>query len=131
MQRPKSYKKAEVIAIWSEQAPDQEIRPASIPYKHEGTTIAEDGIRICGSEAFILSVMSHLKPLLKYENGLTRLGVAFSQVQDIKTGYLIPDAFRASIQVHERGDEAKMMNAIIESARRRTAARQQAELAMT
>ena len=110
MKKAKSYRKAEALKLWDKLPENQQLDPEPIAYKHKGTTIAEDGIRICGSEEFIKSVLSHLKPLLKHENGSTRLGVAFSQIQDIKTKELIPDAFRCSVQVHERGREAQAMN---------------------
>jgi hypothetical protein len=122
-EKPDSMKKQEVIDTWRGLADDMPLNPRMIAYKHEGTTIDEDGVRICGSKAFILSVLTHLKPLLKYENGQTRLGIAFSQIQDKETKRLIPDAYRCSVQVHERGPDAQHMNAMIEAvqARRRAA----------
>ena len=112
MKKAKSYRKTEALTAWKALKENMPLRPVSIAYKHKGTTIDEDGIRICGTEKFIFSVLSHLKPLLKYENGQTRLGVAFSQVTDKETGELMPDAFRCSVQVHDRGREAQMVNAI-------------------
>lgn len=123
-EKGKSYKKADALELWAGLPENQDLRPGTIAYRHKGTTIDEDGVRICGTEEFILSVLSHLKPLLKYENGSTRLGVSFSQIQDKETKELIPNAFRCSVQVHERGPEAQMVNAIIEGARERQAARQ-------
>lgn len=120
-----SLKKDEVLNLWAGLVPAEKIRPCSIPYKHEGTTIAEDGIRICGSKPFIFSVMSRLKDMLEQENGETRLGVAFSQIQDIKTGQLVDGAYRCSIQVHERGGQAQQMNAFIAAAKGRQEARAQ------
>ena len=121
MQKPKSYSKAEVIQKWTAADVGQALKPCPIVYKHEGTTIDQDGVRICGSESFIMAVLSHLKPLLKYENGGTRLGIAFSQIQDKDTKELIDGAFRCSVQVHERGPEAKHFNALVEGCRRRKA----------
>jgi hypothetical protein len=122
---PKTYRKAEALAKWEALEPDMKLRPCSIPYKHEGTTIAEDGIRICGSESFIFAVLSHLKPLLAFENGETRIGIAFSQIQDKETKRLIPCAFRCSVQVHERGEEAQHFNRLVEGMKARQAARRE------
>jgi len=94
---PKSYRKKEALELWQGLEENQELRPRMIAYKHEGTTIDEDGIRICGTEKFIFSVLSRLKPLLRYENGSTRIGIAFSQIQDKETKCLIPNAFRCSV----------------------------------
>jgi len=107
---PKSYRKKQALELWNRLKPVKKLTPEPIVYKHKGTTIAEDGIRICGSEEFILSVMSRLKDLLEYEGPETRIGIAFSQIQDKETKCLIPDAFRCSIQVHERGHEARHCN---------------------
>jgi len=108
--KPRSYRKAESLKLWATLPEDQKVNPCPIAYKHKGTTISEDGIRICGSEHFIKSVLSRLKDLLEYENGSTRLGVAFSEIQDMKTGLVIEDSFRCSVQVHERGREAQIVN---------------------
>ena len=127
--KAESLKKDEVLNLWAALEPAAAIRPCSIPYKHEGTTIAEDGIRLCGSKPFILSVLSRLKDLLNCENGETRLGVAFSQIQDIKTGELVEGAYRCSVQVHERGGQAQMCNAFVAAAKGRQESRQQAQAA--
>jgi len=119
MEKAKSLKKDEVLRLWAELDPAPALTPEPIPYKHEGTTIAEDGIRLCGSKPFILSVLSRLKDLLKCENGQTRLGLAFSEIQDIKTGAIISGQYRCSVQVHERGREAQMVNAYLEAAKTR------------
>jgi hypothetical protein len=127
-QKPDSMKKQEAIDAWKATADNMPLHPCMIAYKHEGTTIDEDGVRICGRKEFILSVLSHLKPLLAYENGQTRLGIAFSQIQDKETKQLIPNSYRCSVQVHERGPEAQHVNAFIEAAHRRQEARRELEL---
>ena len=129
--KAESLKKDEVIALWQGLTPAAKISPCPIAYKHEGTTIAEDGIRLCGSKAFILSVLSRLKDLLECEGVENRLGVAFSQIQDMETKELIPGAYRCSVQVHERGGQAIRMNRIMEGAKARQAVRaQQAQVSI-
>ena len=84
------------------------MKPRPIPYKHKGSTIDEDGIRITGTLDFIEAVQSHLKALLAFEGIGTRLGVAFSEITDRETGARITDRYRCSIQVHQRGGEAAL-----------------------
>lgn len=80
------------------------MKPDYIHYGHTGSTIDEDGIRLCGSLEFIESVISRLSDLLKFENNqATRLNVACSEITDKNTGKRINGKFRCSIQVHERG----------------------------
>ena len=121
--KAQSFKKDQALQIWKELEDNQELIPCPIEYKHKGTTIDEDGIRICGSEDFIKAVLSHLKPILQYENGSTRLGISWSEIVDKNTQEVIPGRFRCSIQVHERGPEAQMCNAILDGMRKRQAER--------
>lgn len=81
-----------------------------VPYKHEGSTFDQDGIRITGSRQFIDAILSRLTELLDYENGGTRLQLNYQQATDRKTGEPL-DSWTCYIQVHERGDEAKAVNA--------------------
>lgn len=98
------------LNLWQNFKPTK-LNPEPIPYKHKGTTVDQDGIRICGSLEFIASVMARLKDLIEFENNETRIGIAFSELTDRESGSRIKGRFRCSIQVHERGDEAKIMNA--------------------
>lgn len=102
--------KSQMLEHWRRLPASQPIRPAVVPYKHEGSTYAEDGIRITGSRSFIDSVLSRLQDLLQYENGETRLQVNYQQSKDRASGRLI-DGWNCYVQVHERGGEAKMVNA--------------------
>ena len=110
MNKPTSFQKKQALQLWAELPEALPLTPGAIAYKHKGTTIDEDGIRICGSLPFIKSILSRLKPLLRYENTATRIGIAFSEICDKDTGAVIHGRFRCSIQVHERGDEAKHFN---------------------
>ena len=107
-----SFPKKEVLKHWSALTPAN-LNPEPVAYKHKGSTIDEDGIRITGNFSFIESVMSKLKELLEFENGSTRLQIAFSELTDKNTGNRIPYKYRCSIQVHERGQEAQIMNSIV------------------
>lgn len=108
--KAQNIQKKEALSLWQSVADNLPLRPAPIHYKHEGSTIDEDGIRICGSKEFIMSVMSRLKPLLAFENCETRIGIAFSELTDKETQQVISGRYRCSIQIHERGDEAKHFN---------------------
>ena len=108
--KPASLRKAEFIQYWTDLPDCQEIRPVPVPYKHEGSTYAQDSIRITGSREFIDQVISNLKLYLALEADTTRLQVVYKQSVNRETGTPI-DAWNCYIQVHERGDQAKMMNA--------------------
>lgn len=91
-----------LLSAWQQFKPAR-LKPEPIMYKHKGTTIDQDGIRICGSPEFIAAVMERVKDLLTFESNDTRLGVSFSEITDKETGSQIEGRFRCSIQVHERG----------------------------
>lgn len=110
--------KESLITLWADLKPGK-LKPEPIPYKHTGTTIDQDGIRICGSPEFIGAVMERLKDLLEYEAQNTRLGVAFSQLSD-KSGKPIQGRFRCAIQVHERGRNGAMVWGMFEPAEKKT-----------
>jgi len=96
--------KNDFLTVWHNIDENKPLRPEYISYGHKGSTIDEDGIRICGSLGFIESVISRLGDLLKFENNdATRLNVACSEITDKETGKRMTGKFRCSIQVHERG----------------------------
>ncbi|KKL51271.1 hypothetical protein LCGC14_2297200 [marine sediment metagenome] len=115
--------KAEMLAHWQSITPDQDIAIEAVAYKHKGSTYDQNGIRLTGSQQFIDSILSRLKELLDYEADDTRLQVVYKQSQDKDTGLPL-DSYNCYIQVHERGGEACIMNAIVRGARQRIAARQ-------
>jgi len=112
--KAESIQKKDALTLWRTLSDNAELTPAPIPYKHRGTTIDEDGVRICGSKPFILAVLSRLKPLLAFENCDTRLGISFSEITDKDTQEVIAGKFRCSVQVHERGDEARHFNHLVQ-----------------
>jgi phenylacetate-coenzyme A ligase PaaK-like adenylate-forming protein len=97
-----SVSKDLLLSTWQQLKPAR-LKPDPIMYKHKGTTIDQDGLRICGSPEFIAAVMERVKDLLNFESSDTRLGVSFSEITDKETGDRIEGRFRCSIQVHERG----------------------------
>lgn len=113
-------KKGEFLEYWNSIEDNQKVKPFPVAYKHEGTTYLEDGIRITGSKAFVESVLSRLKDLLRFEGMNTRLQVVYNQTKDRDTGELVPDSFNCYIQVHERGPEACMCNAILGARSKKT-----------
>lgn len=112
-------KKEEMLAHWKT-IEEKPLKPCPVKYKHEGSTYDQDGIRITGSRAWIDAVLFRLRDLLQYENGETRLQVVYKESQDKNTGAPL-DSWNCYVQVHERGGEAKMVNAFIESMRARKA----------
>jgi len=96
--------KDDFLAVWRSMKSQQPLKPRPVPYKHEGSTIDEDGIRVTGTLEFIEAVISRLSDLLKFENSeATRLQISCSELTDKDTGRRIEGRFRCSIQVHERG----------------------------
>ncbi len=111
-------KKAEVLERWRGLEPNQHLKPDAVPYKHTGSTYDECGIRITGTTKFIDSVLSRLKDLLEYEGSDTRLALVYQEAVERKT-QVPTGSYSAYIQVHERGPEAKAMNAFLEGIKRR------------
>ena len=87
---------------WSGLRANQKLRPKAVRYRHEGSTYAEDGIRITGSKAFVDSVLSRLKDLLKLEGDGTRLQVVYKRSTDRDSGKTLT-SYNCYVQVHERG----------------------------
>ena len=104
-------KKAQILTHWQGVKPNQPIRISPVPYKHIGSTYAEDGIRITGSQEFIDSVLSRLTDLLAHENGVTRLQLSYQQSKDRDTGADL-NSYNCYVQVHQRGREAQIASAI-------------------
>jgi len=104
--------KETALTLWQNLKPSK-LKPTPIYYKHTGSTIDQDGVRICGSPEFIAAVMERLKDLLEYEAERTRIGIAFSTISDRETGTEIEGRFRCSIQVHERGRQAVALKTIM------------------
>lgn len=103
-------KKAQFLQHFASIPVNQPVKPEPVLYKHKGSTYDQDSIRITGSCKFIDSVLSRLTDYLSFENQNTRLQVSYQQSTDRKTGQLI-SGWNCYLQVHERGSEAKMVNA--------------------
>jgi hypothetical protein len=101
--------KKAILDHWRALPDNQPIRPTVIPYKHEGSTYAEDGIRITGSAQFIDAVLSRLKDMLAFEGLTTRLQLNYQESKDRESGRML-GSYNCYIQVHERGGEAKLIN---------------------
>jgi hypothetical protein len=112
MRKPETLKKAAMLEHWRGLTADQAVTPAAVVYKHAGSTYDEDGIRITGSREFIDSVLSRLKGLLEFENGETRLQVVYKESVD-RVSQLPMGSFNCYVQVHTRGDEARMVNRMV------------------
>jgi hypothetical protein len=95
-------KKAQLVNHWESLPENQPIKPSAVPYKHEGSTYDQDGIRITGSEIFIDGVLSRIKDLLQYEHGNTRLQVNYQETVDRYSGQKT-GTYNCYVQVHQRG----------------------------
>jgi hypothetical protein len=87
---------------WASIRKNQNVQPKPVRYGHEGSTYAQDGIRITGSRAFIDSVLSRLKDLLDHENDETRLQVVYQRSADRESGKPLK-SWNCYLQVHQRG----------------------------
>ena len=87
---------------WATLRANQKLSPKPVRYSHEGSTYAEDGIRITGSKAFVDSVLSRLKDLLAYESDESRLQVVYKRSMDRESGKTIA-SYNCYVQVHARG----------------------------
>ncbi len=87
---------------WAKLRSNQKLDPKPVRYAHEGSTYAEDGIRITGSKAFVDSVLSRLKDLLLFESEETRLQVVYKHSTDRESGKTV-SSYNCYIQVHARG----------------------------
>ncbi|MDH4162509.1 MAG: hypothetical protein OEW15_07435 [Nitrospirota bacterium] len=91
---------------WAKLRANQKLAPKPVRYTHEGSTYAEDGIRITGSKTFVDSVLSRLKDLLACENEETRLQVVYKRSTDRESGKTLT-SYNCYIQVHGRGGVEK------------------------
>ncbi len=91
---------------WSGLRANQKLNPKPVRYTHEGSTYAEDGIRITGSRQFVESVLSRLKDLLTYEAEETRLQAVYQRSSDRESGKTL-FSYNCYVQVHERGGAPK------------------------
>jgi len=94
--------KKHFLIHWSKLRPNQKLSPKPVRYTHEGSTYAEDGVRITGSKAFVDSVLSRLKDLLRYEGEETRLQVVYKKSTDRESGKTLT-SYNCYVQVHARG----------------------------
>jgi hypothetical protein len=91
---------------WASLRKGLKLQPKPVRYTHEGSTYAEDGIRITGSKAFVDSVLSRLKDLLVYEGEETRLQVVYKKSTDRESGKTLT-SYNCYVQVHARGGVKK------------------------
>ena len=103
-------KKKQFLKHWTKIRKNQKLRLKPVAYTHKGTTYAEDGIRITGHKAFVDSVLSRLKDMLKHENDKTRLQVSYERITDRDTGRPLR-SYSCYVQVHARGMGGKKKKA--------------------
>ena len=118
-----SITKETTLKQWAALPPQQDPlqHMEAIPYKASGSRYGACGIRIDGTPAFIDAVLSNLKTLLDGENGSTRLELARRDVEPVLEVHGERKVFANTangaqvcyIRLHERGHEAKMVNAFM------------------
>jgi hypothetical protein len=104
-------KKAEILIHWKSLRHPLRMEPRPVPYRHQGSTYAEDGIRITGSQEFIDAVLSRLTDLLAFESTQTRLQLSYQEATDKESGESL-GSWACYIQVHERGAQVSAMGAL-------------------
>lgn len=94
-------RKKEMLEHWRGLKRKRPLQPRVVPYKHRGSTLDQDGIRITGTRAFIDAVLNRLTEMLDFENSKTRLQVNCQQAKTKDGDFL--DSYTCYVQVHERG----------------------------
>lgn len=74
-------KRGHFMDYWRSLRTTDPIYMTPITKTHVGSTKAEDGIRISGSNIFIATVIARLKDLLALDNLQTKLEISFKQSQ--------------------------------------------------
>lgn len=86
-------KRLKILQYWQALRPDTPLMVNPIDADHQGSTKAEDGIRITGSPQFIAATISRLKELLAYENEQTKIQIVYqrsaTQMEDGKQSYVM------------------------------------------
>ncbi len=94
--------KKQFLKHWTSLRRNQKRQPRPVRYGHEGSTYAEDGIRITGSRTFVDGVLSRLKDLLQYECDETRVQVVYDRSSDRESGKRL-NSWNCYLQIHQRG----------------------------
>lgn len=103
--------KASLLLQWSLLEPNQDPLAVMQPISKGGSSYGGDGIRICGSDAFVSAVLSRLQDMIDGENQLMRLSASHSIVAPTEIGgvtksYKYSGGNCVYIQIAERGPEA-------------------------
>lgn len=111
MAKPTRLTKAEAMTHWRSLEMNGPVRLQAVPYKAEGSRYGYDGIRIDGSRQFIDSVLVRLKDVIEQEDMNTRLELNYTEIADRESGEPTGN-WCCYVRVHERGGEAKHLNAV-------------------
>lgn len=95
--------KDEIVQYWKALRPDTPIQMTPIRYDHDGTTYAEDGVRITGSTEFIGSVLARLKEFLNFETPQTKLQLVYRETDSPSQAFDAKTSFVFYVQAKERG----------------------------
>jgi len=81
--------KSQILSKWKVLKPVDNLLALMKPVdaKHKGKTFGLDGIRIDGSEEFVLSVLSRLKDLIAGENNVTRLQLSLNDCSKAEANF--------------------------------------------
>lgn len=91
------------MQYWRALRPDTPIAMTPIRYDHDGTTYAEDGVRLTGSKEFIGSVLARLKEFLNFESPQTKLQLVYRETDSPSQQFATKTSFVFYIQAKERG----------------------------
>jgi hypothetical protein len=105
--------KKEALAHWRGLPKSARLKPRAISNRHKGSTYGYDGVRIEGSREFIDAILGRLSDLIECENGRTRINLNYTAVTPRPGKDHNGGEFVCYIKIHERGDEAKAVNAFM------------------
>jgi hypothetical protein len=95
--------KDQIVQYWRNLRPDTPIQMSPIRYDHQGTTYAQDGVRITGSPEFIGSVLARLKEFLNFETPQTKLQLVYRETDSPSQAFENKTSFVFYVQTKARG----------------------------
>lgn len=95
--------KDQILQYWRTLRPDTPIPMSPIRYDHEGTTYAQDGVRVTGSQEFIGAVIARLKEFINFETPQTKLQLVYRETDSPTGAFDNKTSFVFYVQAKARG----------------------------